>query len=266
MENKNTPLHDLLQQASELILSVEEEEEEAADEPAPQFGLPEYWDERYINDQDPYEWFISWTDTGDKLANIFCNQKFDKALNLGCGNSPMFLHIQDHFNEIYNIDISGVVIDQMKEKYKDNKKQLWQKMDCTQLNFPDSFFDVVFDKATLDAIMCGEDSKNKVHKSIIELFRVLKVGGLFVDITCGLFMPTFKEGSQFRGKRLHWDLIHSEKLLNPKIKEQIVYIFVFRKLSNDFDENGCDDDNFIHNTDDDFLLKLCSDDVDKKMF
>ena len=154
----------------------------------------------------------------------------------------------------------------MREKYKDNKKQLWQKMDCSQLTFENSFFDVVFDKATLDAVMCSNDPKNKVIDSIKELFRVLKVSGIFIEITCGLIMPFIHQGETFRGKILHWELIHSEKLVNPQKKEQIVYIFVFRKLSNDYDANGINDDEFVHKTDSDFLLKLCDDDIEKDLF
>lgn len=236
--------------------SIEEEND-------PQFGLPEYWDRRYNKDQDSYDWFISWPDISKNVEKFLNNnQKFDKSLNIGCGNSPMFLHIEKYFNYVYNIDISNIVIDQMKEKYKDDQKQLFLQMDCETLGFPNLFFDVVFDKGTLDAIGCGENSRSKLINSIIQVFRVLTINGLFIEITCGFIMPYIQKGSQFRGKNLHYELIHSEKILSPINKGQIIYIYIFRKLSNEYDENGCDDDDFIHNDDSDFLLQLCNDSID----
>lgn len=251
-----------LQQSTGMVCNNGDENNE--DEP--QFGLPEYWDERYKKNSDPYDWFINWTDVV-KSMNAFFNdhQKFDRALNLGCGNSPMFLQIKKYFNDVYNIDISNIVIKQLKEKYQNDQNQHFQQMDCSKLDFPDMFFDVVFDKATLDAIECGEDSRSILIESIIQLFRVLKINGLFVEITCGFIMPYIQKGTQFRGKRLHWELIHSEKLLSPIREGQIVYVYIFRKLSNDYDENGCDDDDFIHKDDDDFLLQLCNNSIDMEL-
>lgn len=230
-----------------------------------QFGFPEYWDRRYDKEQESYDWFISWSDIAKNVEIFFNEQKFNKALNLGCGNSPMFLHIERFFNDVYNIDISSIVINQMKEKYKNNQNQHFLQMDCAKLDFSDLSFDVVFDKGTLDAIGCGENSRTNLIDSIIQLFRVLSINGLFIEITCGLIMPYIKKGNQFRGKIMHWELIHSDKLLSPLNKNQIIYIYIFRKISNDFDANGCDDDDFIRKDDNDFLLQLCNDSVDTEL-
>ena len=100
-----------------------EEESFSSDGESLQFGSPDYWNERYQKQPDEYEWFASWNEIKAKLNYGFeCG---DKALNLGCGNSPLFIQIENMFNEIHNIDISGVVIEQMKNKYADNKKQFW---------------------------------------------------------------------------------------------------------------------------------------------
>lgn len=51
--------------------------------------------------------------------------------------------------------------------------------------FPDASYDVVIDKATLDAIMCGEGSTDKVVAALSEVQRVLKPGGTFISVTHG---------------------------------------------------------------------------------
>lgn len=62
---------------------------------------------------------------------------------------------------ILNIDISDVVINKMKENYKDKftemkckcQLKLVEEMDATQMTFAENSFDFVFDKGTLDALM-----------------------------------------------------------------------------------------------------------------
>jgi len=51
--------------------------------------------------------------------------------------------------------------------------------------FPDASYDVVIDKATLDAIMCGEGSTDHVVAALSEVQRVLKPGGTFISVTHG---------------------------------------------------------------------------------
>lgn len=86
------------------------------------------------------------------------------------------------YNSITNIDISEVVIDQMKKAHKDC---IWRTMDATAMEFNNEEFSVVLDKGTLDAMMSEEtDSMNEsVIKYFSEVKRVLKNGGRFVVIS-----------------------------------------------------------------------------------
>ncbi|OHT14298.1 Menaquinone biosynthesis methyltransferase [Tritrichomonas foetus] len=233
---------------------MSEEEEET-----PEFHLLEYWEERYEKDTKPYEWFISWPE----IKNIihFNFEHYERALNFGCGNSSLSLDIQDYFNEVHNIDISTVVINQMKEKFIDNKKQFWYQMDCLELKFPNNYFDFTFDKGTFDAINCGDELKMHGIKSLLEIFRVLKVGGYLIEITCGLFTPI--NSTQFDGKVFHWRLIEKGKLRNPTNSQQNIYFYIYQKTSDAFDENGVDDDQFLKIMDDDMLLQLCEEDLNE---
>jgi len=78
---------------------------------------------------------------------------------LGCGNALLSENMYRNGHEnIYNIDISQVVIDQMKIRNKDLVNMKYEVMDALDLKYPDNFFDAVIDKSTIDAILCGDDS------------------------------------------------------------------------------------------------------------
>lgn len=232
------------------------DEIEQNDEDPPQFGSTEYWDERYTNNTATYEWFLNWTHF-DSIINDLLNQKtFEKVLNLGCGSSPLSENIREHFNEIYNIDISSVVIDQMKKTYEQDSKQKWIAMDCLNLDLENSVFDAVFDKGTLDAILCGQDAQKKLMTCLIEIFRVLKTNGYFISVTCGLFVPEIAPNCHFKGKKLNIELVYSQKMSNPESEDQIIFFHIIKKLGDGYGESGCDDFDVIFKDETDHLMKI----------
>merc|ERR1712167_330226 len=98
--------------------------------------------------------------------------KPDKSiLVIGCGNSKFSEDLyEDGFKNITNIDFSENVINQMKEKYESKIPDMkWEHMDVKDMKFPDGEFDVIIDKACLDAICCGD---NSVPNSLLMLKQV----------------------------------------------------------------------------------------------
>ena len=53
------------------------------------------------------------------------------------------------------------------------------------MDFPDAVFNVVLDKATIDAVLCAEGSLPFVAKCLSEISRVLSSDGVFVCISHG---------------------------------------------------------------------------------
>lgn len=105
---------------------------------------------------------------------------------LGCGNSRITEEMyEDGYNTIKNVDISKVVIDQMTTKHKALETVTWEVMNVTQLKYEDQIFDAVFDKGTLDSLLCGENSTATVTKALKEVYRVLKPGGVYFMISYG---------------------------------------------------------------------------------
>ncbi|XP_009891205.1 PREDICTED: methyltransferase-like protein 13 [Charadrius vociferus] len=88
--------------------------------------------------------------------------------------------------DIVNIDISDTVIRQMQERSGSKRpKMSYLLMDMLQMDFPDTHFQVVLDKGTLDAILTDEEEATlaKVDKMFAEISRVLQVGGRYLCIS-----------------------------------------------------------------------------------
>lgn len=57
--------------------------------------------------------------------------------------------------------------------------------DIRYLEFEDNSFDLIVDKGTLDAILCGDDSAINSALALKEMCRVLKSGGKLLIFTYG---------------------------------------------------------------------------------
>nr|XP_020489774.1 EEF1A lysine methyltransferase 4 [Labrus bergylta]XP_020489775.1 EEF1A lysine methyltransferase 4 [Labrus bergylta] len=149
----------------------------------------DYWDERYKTEQ-CYDWLGGFSKFQHLLEKNV--KKEDSILIIGCGNSSMSSDMYSTgFHSITNIDYSSVCISTMSARHSDCPGMSWHQMDVRQLSFPDASFDVVLEKATLDAIMVGEKSPWGVSpetacfidKALTEISRCLKPGGRFVSVT-----------------------------------------------------------------------------------
>jgi ubiquinone/menaquinone biosynthesis C-methylase UbiE len=58
-------------------------------------------------------------------------------------------------------------------------------MDARDLKYKDNFFDLVIDKSTIDALLCGDFSFLNVAIMTKEIQRVLKIGGIYMIISYG---------------------------------------------------------------------------------
>ena len=166
------------------------------------FGKKEYWDERYSNSE-TYEWLQSYASLRRLLtvealmatAKINAVSPFPshdrcRVLILGCGNSKFgFDMLHDGWKgTITNIDFSSVVIEKMKEKFKDYSDSMeFVCGDITEgLPFEDKSFDLIICKGTFDAILTSSGSISNAQALVKECSRVLANGhGCLFLVTYG---------------------------------------------------------------------------------
>ena len=166
----------------------------------------EYWDKRFTK-EDKYEWLCTYNDVKDYIVRDICVH--DKILVLGCGNSTFSADLHDAgFHNVTSVDFSPNVIEAMKKKYNDSHPSLeWQVGDVRQLDgFSGESFDIVIDKACLDALVCDEGdpwspnerTKNDMYATLKCVSRVLKRNGVsnanhrkFISI--GFQQPHFRK-------------------------------------------------------------------------
>ncbi|ELR15315.1 catalytic, putative [Acanthamoeba castellanii str. Neff] len=145
----------------------------------------EYWDKRYKKDEEQFDWYQRY-DTLKHILEEVTPKSMDRILMVGCGNSRMSEHmVEDGYaaTSITNVDISPVVIDQMRKKHPEMD---WRVADATRMpEFGDRTFDAAIDKGTMDAILCGEGSAENTEKILSEMARIIKPGGVFLLITYG---------------------------------------------------------------------------------
>ena len=124
----------------------------------PNYGDPKYWDERYHKcDGSMFDWLEGY-DQLKAMLNDYMTPT-DKILVLGCGNANFSEDLYDAgYKFQWNIDISKVVIDQMRFRNRKRKRMVYEVMDCCDLKYPDNFFDIIIDKSTIDAILCGDNA------------------------------------------------------------------------------------------------------------
>merc|ERR1712194_51909 len=155
-----------------------------------QYGKPEYWDERYTRDPEPFDWFQRWTGLRDVLTKYM--KPHHALLVVGAGNSRLSEEMyEEGFINLTNIDTSAVVVKAMAEKYRERLDgMVYTQMDVRQMELMDARFNVVLDKGSLDCILCGEASTLNVQKALNEIARVLDNKGVFICVSHG--QPSYR--------------------------------------------------------------------------
>lgn len=186
------------------------------------YGRPEWWEGEYQKcaRDDAYEWFTGSYD--DELMELIYQRipaPDARILHLGCGISKIQDAIFDRgFTDITNVDISPKCIELCRAA--DTRGMKWDVCDVTQVYpYPDESFDVALDKGTLDALIIGRCDKWEIAQEVLDdaaryfrqVMRVLKPGGVFIQITFG--QPHFRKRI-FEQEEFKWTVNVHE--LKPK--------------------------------------------------
>lgn len=166
------------------------------------FGRQDYWEGRF-QDEEQYDWLLTFAQTKKYLLPYLQTPRGHSVhiLVVGCGNSSFSADLYDEgFHNIVNIDYSEVVITKMRAKHSICRPEMqWVTMDMTKLSFSlETVFDIVIDKAAMDALMVDEGDVWNPRQSVrdaademcMEMRRVLSSSGLFLQIS--FMQPHFR--------------------------------------------------------------------------
>ena len=102
---------------------------------------------------------------------------------------------------------------------------------CEMPDFADKAFDVVFDKALLDTMLCGENALVVVEKMMKEIYRVLKDEGYYIIIS-----NASEEGRKLLFDENMWEytVMEIEKpskvlVIEDKDPKNFHYIYILKK-------------------------------------
>eukprot|EP00438_Fugacium_kawagutii_P032865 Skav216124 [mRNA] locus=scaffold1946:245285:245974:+ [translate_table: standard] len=191
------------------------------DEESIDYGDIQYWLTRY-NDrwyQQPFDWLGSFGSLQPWISPAAAGKQ-RKVVHLGCGTSLLAeeMHDSGKFGEIWNVDISEVCLQIMRQRNEQLRPALrWVKADlrdsktCSHL-FEANYFDCAIDKSTLDSI-CDGGRDDEAAKYITEVSRILKPAGIFLMFS---FSPP--------GSRLQ----HLSKFFSCKVEVAEDQCFVYR--------------------------------------
>lgn len=131
-------------------------------------------------------------------------KKDAEVLIVGCGNSSLGHDMAaDGWMNITSMDCSSTVIEQMKtidhplasQSTAGGLKMKWDVEDIRAMKYSTGQFDVVLDKATMDALLAASSSQGAawdnnvtpdVHAAFMEIARVIKPGGLLIWVSFGV--------------------------------------------------------------------------------
>ncbi|KAH7820389.1 putative protein kinase domain protein [Monocercomonoides exilis] len=148
-----------------------------------EYGKLEYWEQRYSEDPNPFEWYQRYIALKPIInAEI---KKDANILHIGCGTSRVGEEMYaDGYQHIVNTDFSPKAIEIMKAKVSDKPGLQYAVEDVLDLlEQPESQYDAVIGKGCFDSILCTETSFKNAQNMLAGVAKVLKPGGVYVEIS-----------------------------------------------------------------------------------
>ncbi|TDH65354.1 hypothetical protein CCR75_003867 [Bremia lactucae] len=163
----------------------------------------DYWDTRFKS-EDSYDWLARYENLAGLISKYV--HPSDRILMVGCGNSTFSADMYNAgYHHITNSDFSKVVVERMSAKYSDKMPEMkWLVADMTRLRevfSPDSF-DIVIDKAAMDALMCEESDVWSPSEAAIEQAAATCNGIMSVLVPQGSFLQISFAQPHFRRRFL----------------------------------------------------------------
>ena len=194
------------------------------DLPLPPYGDQGYWEKRYTEDPEVFEWYQ------DPEAVIpICKEYLDaegRVLVIGTGNSDLAPQLtQNGYENVTAIDFVKQCLLKSRRRNRELEGITWKLMDIRKMTFPDGDFQAVVDKGTLDCLFYVGESD--VLTAMTEISRVLKKRGVYICVSC---CPPDSRRKYFdRQADLQLELEKVIELRKPVHSEEPHYVYIVRK-------------------------------------
>lgn len=178
-----------------------------------------YWNKRYNSAReklgaadDAFDWYCNLDSVWPLIETYYDDPSFvqaiDQCLVIGCGSSHLPKQLRDKgMANVLCIDHSTTIVSFQNARYANVSGLQFFAMDVRNMDcLPDGSFDLVIDKACLDAIFCSFYTYNDVLSANSEICRVLKPQGRFFCLSHG--SPGCRL-LHFQHPRLRWSVEHS---------------------------------------------------------
>ena len=207
----------------------------------PNYSDKNYWRFVYENSKGTFDWYEDY-ETISPIIKQLKLPKRSNILHIGIGNSEFSEKMYDEgYKKSYNIDFSRNVIHYMKERNKRIRaNMIFETMNVLDLDYEDNQFDIVFDKATFDCVLCGIDAETKARKFMNEVNRVIKPNGFYFLISNSDPENRLK---YLQSPNLRYDIfvhkiindeqqkkIYEENTMKTNFMKDIHYIYICKKL------------------------------------
>jgi hypothetical protein len=156
--------------------------------PQPDYGTKEYWDARYLQaaEDEEFEWYGSYETFAKVVEPHVAGAKF--IVDVGCGNAPFSLSLPKAPTTLH-FDVSPVLIESLVARHAD---RTFVVGDCTQFasvigEDRMGTVDLVLDKGTLDALVCGPAAATRVNDYLTGVGRAMRAAptSAFIVMTYG---------------------------------------------------------------------------------
>jgi hypothetical protein len=126
--------------------------EDDPDSPVPPYGDSAYWEQRYTEDTEVFEWYQD-PDAILPVIKEYLEGEGVRALVVGTGNSNLAPQLaQQGLEAVVAIDYVKPCIVKSRRRNRDIENVVWKVMDVRKLTLPDGDFQIVLDKGTLDCL------------------------------------------------------------------------------------------------------------------
>jgi SAM-dependent methyltransferase len=149
---------------------------------AAQYGRVQFWDERYLVETEPFEWYHGFEYYRDPILD---NIEFDKKIIVaGCGTSNMPEDlVADGYTNVIAQDISRIAIKNQIARTEHIEEIKCITGNMTDMDLEDEEIEAVIDKALLDSLYCSDNGETDVAQYVNEVIRILSPTGVFIVVS-----------------------------------------------------------------------------------